>query len=233
MAAVNIYCDESGHLERDGVPVMVLGALTCPTEKARGVADEMREIRTSHGVSIEMEVKWTKVSPAKVSLYLALIDYFFDTPELAFRAVVVPNKEILDHERFGGQTHDDWFYKMYYRLIRNLITPPDEHYVYLDIKDTRSQEKERMLHQSLANSVYDFDKAIVRRIQSVQSHEVQQVQLADLLIGAVSYAHRGLRTNAAKVALVERVRERTGRTLLTSTLPSEKKVNVFVWTGSK
>lgn len=31
----NIYCDESCHLENDGQPVMVLGALSCPTEQER------------------------------------------------------------------------------------------------------------------------------------------------------------------------------------------------------
>lgn len=64
----NVYCDESGHLEHDEVPVMVLGALWCPREKAREIAVRLREIKARHGLSPSFEVKWTKVSPAKWSI---------------------------------------------------------------------------------------------------------------------------------------------------------------------
>ena len=35
--AVNVYCDESCHLEHDRQSVMVLGAVWCLEEKARGI----------------------------------------------------------------------------------------------------------------------------------------------------------------------------------------------------
>lgn len=35
---LNIYCDESGHLEKDNIPVMVLGALWCDKSKAHEIA---------------------------------------------------------------------------------------------------------------------------------------------------------------------------------------------------
>jgi hypothetical protein len=44
-----------------------------------------------------------------------------------------------------------------------------------------------------------------------------------------SYANRELRSNAAKVALVERMRKRSGYTLTRTTLVGERKVNVFRW----
>ena len=31
---------------------------------------------------------------------------------------------------------DDWYYKMYYQLLLNLVEPKHENYIYLDIKDT-------------------------------------------------------------------------------------------------
>lgn len=38
----NVYYDESCHLERDRIPVMAWGALSCPAEDTRAIADEIR-----------------------------------------------------------------------------------------------------------------------------------------------------------------------------------------------
>jgi hypothetical protein len=228
---LNIYCDESGHLEKDKVPVMVLGALWCETEKAHEIAVRLREIKAQYGFSPDFEAKWTKISPARKDLYLALLNYFFDDDHLHFRAIVIPDKSKLDHERFN-QSHDLWYYKMYFELLKTLIEPSGEHFVYLDIKDTRGGEKLSQLHEVIANNAYDFDRQVIKRIQQVRSHEVEQIQLADLLIGAVSYANRGLAENSGKVAFVQRMRERSTHSLTNSTLLREQKVNLLVWKAS-
>ena len=80
-----------------------------------------------------------------------------------------------------------------------------------------------------ANSMYDFSRGVIERIQSVRSHEVELMQLADLLIGAVAYANRGLAGNAGKEALVARMRKRSGYALTRTTLLREDKTNLFVW----
>lgn len=224
----NVYCDESGHLERGEPPVMVLGAIWCPTEKTHEITSRIREITARHGLAAHFEIKWTKVSPAKERFYLDLIDYFFDDDDLHFRALVVPDKATLRHDIFG-QTHDEWYYKMYFTML-NVIIDPQHHYrIYLDIKDTRSAGKVRQLHEVLSNKNYDFNRTIIEHIQNVRSHEVTLMQLADLLIGAVSYINRGLAGNAGKAAIVERMRERSGYTLTRSTFPRESKVNTFIW----
>jgi len=45
----NIYCDESCHLEHDGIPTMVIGAVWCPGGHGKpsapgGVADEPAKV---------------------------------------------------------------------------------------------------------------------------------------------------------------------------------------------
>lgn len=225
---INIYCDESGHLERDGVPVMVLGAVWCPADKARAIAVRLREIKARHGRPVEFEAKWSKVSPAGKALYLDLIDCFFDDNDLHARALVIPDKGKLDHARFG-QDHDTWYYKMYFELLNVLLSPKERYRIYLDLKDTCGRAKVKKLHEVLANSIYDFRREIVERVQTVRSHEVEQLQLADLLIGAIGYANRGLTGNAGKAAVVERIRERSGYRLTASTLLKEEKLNIFRW----
>jgi hypothetical protein len=87
------------------------------------------------------------------------------------------------------------------------------------------------LHEVLCNNAYDFDRKIIERVQVVASHESDLVQLADLLVGAVSYANRGLSGNAGKEQLINRLKSRTGLSLLQTTLQKARKVNLLVWKG--
>jgi len=223
----NIYCDESGHLPNDRQPIMVLGAIMCPEEKTREIAVRLREIRERHHLPAPFELKWTNVSPAKYEYYQDVADYFFDDDDLKFRAVIAP-KANLNHDQFD-QSHDDWYYKMMYQLLTRLLSPSAAYRIYLDKKDTHGGQKARKLHDVLANSMHDFDRRIVERVQIVESHAVAQLQLADLLLGAVSYINRGLSSSDAKMALAKRVQQRSGYQLTRSTLLREDKFNIFHW----
>ena len=224
----NIYCDESCHLEHDGQKSMVLGALWCLKTISQDAFERIRDIKDKHHISRTFEIKWNKVSPSQVEFYLDLIDFFFDDDHLHFRALVVPDKSILDHSSHG-QSHDEFYYKMYFDLLKVIFDPRDAYNIYLDIKDTRSQDKIEKLHKILASSNYDFSRQIIRKIQHVLSHEVELLQIADLFSGAVSYVHRGLQTSKAKTQLIEKIRHRSRYSLLNTTLYRESKMNIFVW----
>jgi hypothetical protein len=227
----NIYCDESCHLEHDGQLVMVLGAVWCPLEKTQEIASRLREVKVQHGLPRDFEIKWGKVSPAQSGFYKDILDYFFDDDDLHFRALIVPDKSKLRHSEFA-QTHDDWYYKMYFDLLKVILSPEAVYRIYLDIKDTRSADKVSKLHEVLGNEKYDFHREIVEWVQTVRSHEVEALQLADLLIGIISYANRGLTSSDAKLALVDRMRQRSGYRLTETTLLRENKVNLFHWRSS-
>jgi hypothetical protein len=224
----NIYCDESCHLEHDGLGVMVLGSICCPLDKTREIAEQIRHIKKAHGLPGKIETKWTKVSPAKIALYTNLINYFFDNDDLSFRVLVVPNKSKLRHI-LHKQTHDDWYYKMYFTLLKTIFDPKCKYRIYLDIKDTQGKTKVDKLHQVICCSLLDFDRQIVERIQPVHSSEAEQIQMTDLLTGAVGYANRKLSSSAAKNALIHLMKKRSGYSLLQSTLLREKKFNILVW----
>jgi len=224
----NIYCDESCHLENDHQSVMVLGAVWCPVRKSREIAVSIRDIKKRHGLPTSFETKWTKVSPAKGDFYLDLVDFFFDEQDLHFRTLVVPDKSLLRHEDFM-QTHDVWYYKMFFSMLKVILNPQDRYRIYLDIKDTRSADKVAQLRDVLCNNMYDFQRQIIERLQTVRSHEVEILQLADLFIGAVSYANRQLDNSSAKIAVVNRMREHSGYSLTKTTLLREDKVNILIW----
>lgn len=210
---------------------MVLGAIWCPVEKRREIAVRLREIRLKHNISPQMEIKWTKVSPAKLNFYLDVIDYFFDDDDLHFRGLVVPDKSQLNHEEFN-QSHDDWYYKMYFTMLKTIFDPYSRYKVFIDIKDTLGQHKVEELQKVLCNNAFDFSRKMIADVKRVRSHEVEQLQLADLLIGALAYLHRDLHDSSAKEKLIDRIKSRSGYKLTQNTLLRETKFNLLIWNGS-
>jgi hypothetical protein len=97
---INVYCDESCHLEHDGQPVMVLGAVWCLLDRAQGITTRLREIKAKHDLPPSFELKWTKVSPGRIGYYRDVLDYFFDDDDLHFRALVA-DKTDLRHREIG------------------------------------------------------------------------------------------------------------------------------------
>ena len=194
----NIYCDESCHLEHDGESAMTIGGIWCPQSKKDEIFHRIREIKEEHGLSKNFEIKWNKVSPGQLDFYMDIVNYFFDNSDLHFRVLVIPNKQELKHDLFS-QTHDDFYYKMYFNMLKTLFEPGCGYNIYIDIKDTRGQRKVEKLHEVLCNNHYDFDRNLIRKVQQVRSEEVELVALADLLIGALSFIHRGKNTSEAKL----------------------------------
>lgn len=226
--AFNVYCDESCHLLNDHQEVMVLGATWCPDAITKKIGKDIRQLKIKYNLNPSFEIKWTKVSNSKIDFYLSLVDYFFGNPALRFRCVVVPNKSSLDHERFN-QDHNTFYYKMFFYVLKNIIESNNKYRIYLDIKDTLGIEKIMSLKKILHNNQYDYNHESIERIQHVRSNELEILQLTDLFIGALAYIHRGLHQNEGKIKLINRIKHYTNKELLRSTLPTERKFNVFVW----
>lgn len=228
-SSFNIYCDESCHLENDNSPFMILGATICPLENIPEVTARIKEIKTRHSFPPHQELKWTKVTPSNAEMYRDLVDYFFDDDDLRFRAIIC-QKNNLNHARHN-QTHDDWYYKMYFTLLRYLISDRNTYNIYLDIKDTRGAQKQEKLHDIICNSRYDFKRNLIKNIQQVRSHEVQLLQLTDVLIGALSYSSRSLSSSKTKMELIQRITDRSRLDLSKSNYSS--KFNLFHWQGQE
>ena len=227
-----VYCDETCHLEHDNIKPMALGAVWCPKEAKDEIFKRLREIKIEHGLKPTCELKWHGVSKSKLAYYMDVINYFFDNKDLHFRTVLVQDKSILNLAE-AKMSHDSLYYKMDFNLLKTIIDPKSSYYIYLDIKDTNSQKQVENLQEHLNLSHYDFDRNVVKRIQQVRSHEIELISLADFIVGAICYAHRGLQTNQAKLAIIERIKERSGYNLLQNTLYKEDKMNIFIWKGVK
>ncbi|MCT3630141.1 DUF3800 domain-containing protein [Elizabethkingia anophelis] len=240
---INIYCDESCHLQNDKEPVMVIGAVYCPIEKKEEIFERLYSFKVKHNLIPKnkkndkdnrpyYELKWNKVSKSKIEYYKDVINYFFDDDDLQFRVLVVSNKSAIDYEKFN-HTHDTFYYKMYFGMLKAILNPENSHHIYIDIKDTKSKEKVHKLEQVLRNDKYDYSKEIIKKVQQVRSHEVEILQLADLLVGATAYVNRGLANSKAKNELIQLIKHRSKYSLTKSTLLKERKFNVFIWEPQK
>jgi len=222
----NIFIDESCHLEHDNLPVMCIGYIKVSQKNYHHIKENLKAIKEKHYNPFEL--KWNKVSPSRQELYRELIDYFFENP-LFFRCVIIKYKQNLDHDQFNMGSHDNFYYKMIYYLLRLNNDPGTQYRVFLDIKDTRGREKLRKIDEVFSNYYKGVSPFIY--FQHIRSHENVFIQLADLFIGAITYKARGEHkktdANPIKKFIVEYLEERSGYIIDESTEPWEEKFNIF------
>lgn len=226
----NIYCDESCHIQHDGNDIMVIGGVFCPKHSVKRVNKEIRKIKEKYGIT-KSEIKWHKVSNNKLDFYYELIDYFFSNDELKFRCVIAPEKKKLNLKIFS-LSYDDWYYRIYYLLLKEIVSIDAEYYIYMDIKDNNGGNKIRKLRIVLNNLLYAFYNDVVKNIQLVRSDEIEIIQLSDVLIGAVSYVNRNLNNkDNAKSKIIDLIMQKTGQSLKYTTTPKvfHNKFDIFRW----
>lgn len=228
----NIYCDESCWMHFDQSQVIAWGAIWCPQESVKEIHEELRTIKRIYDINPYFEIKWNKVSMGEIEFYLELINFIFERDDVFYRCLIVPDKSILNHAEFK-QSHDEWYYKMYYDLLKAIVDPainPNTSFnIFFDYKDTRQSNSLRELQNTLVNSFRNTEKDLIIQSKGVNSEEVGLVQLADLLTGAMTYFNRGLYKNEAKIKIIELIKEKTDLTLRNSTSLQRKKFNILVW----
>lgn len=213
----NIYCDESCHLENDHKKYMFIGSINCAYPQVRRHTERIKELKDKH--KFNAEIKWSHVSMSKIQFYLDLVDYFFDT-DLKFRAIGIDKSQIRRDD--FNSNFDDFYYKMYYQLLNYKVDTTNHYNVYLDIKDTLSAIKVRKL-----NNILNVKYGVFRNIQNIRSEESVLMQLADFLMGAISYnANFDQKQNFAKVLILDKISKHANMTNLAKTNYSEK-LNLF------
>jgi hypothetical protein len=231
MEEFNIYCDESCHLENDHQKAMAIGAIMCPKSDVKRHFKNIRNLKLSNGLSATSEAKWTKVSPSKINFYFALVDYFFKEKGLFFRAIIIPDKSILDHKK-RYQTHNGWYYKMFFLLLKPLIDLFEKYNIYMDVKDTTGGQHQRALKEILSRNMYDFGMETINKIQGVDSCEVELLQLVDVFVGALSYYARNITTSKSKLSIIKTIESYCSLPLQYNRPISDRKFNLFYWNPS-
>jgi len=223
-----VYCDESqqellaDNAERRRGQYVVLGGLWIEADLRTKLKEGIKELREQH--NLFGEFKWTRVSPSRQEFYCELVNLFFSSDYARFRVLVLPAEE-LDSVQFHGGDPELMFYKFYYQLLHNWILDSNCYKVFLDTKTNRVGGRLKKLHEVLASA---NRLSLIEQVQALPSNEVDLLQLADVLIGAVSYRLHGRTGSSAKTQLIEKIEEHIGHRV-GCTSRSEEKLNVFCW----
>ena len=192
----NRYCDESCHLENDHKRYMFLGYISCAYNQVKIHTNRINDIKKAH--NFFAEIKWNRVSRAKLDFYLDLVDFFFST-DMKFRAIGVDKQQTVCDD------FDEYYYSMYHNLLIHDINITHTYNVYLDIRDTLSAYKVSKL-KDLLNIKY----GAFRNVQNINSKESLLLQLADFILGALSYDKNNKeQKNEAKRIIIDRIKKRS------------------------
>lgn len=221
----DLFVDESCHLEHDKISVMCIGYIKVPRLAYEELKQGFKSIKNKYG--IKNEIKWSKFSKLRLPLYKDLVDFFFDNP-LEFRCVLVKYKERLNHKDFNNGSHDNFYYKMTYYLLRP--NPPKVEYrVFMDIINTRGRERLNKIEEIFQN--YHRGESPFVRFQHLRSHENDFFQLTDFFIGAITYKSRLIKgevpENPYKIEFIQYLEKKSGFLLNEGTTPWESKFNIF------
>jgi len=218
-----VYCDESG-LEaltrKDAHLYSAIGGIWMPASFRQPFKEDLYAIKGKHKVFGEL--KWNKVSPSFYELYEELISYFFNTPELRYRVIMVETK-IVDNYKFNETDPELGFYKFYYQLLQHWIFDFNEYRIFLDYKVNRNKGRLNELKKVLENSNLTSS---IKGVQAIHSEESLGIQLVDVLTGMVASKFNGELTSQAKTKLISFSESRLAKSI-SPTSKHEEKFNVF------
>ncbi len=220
-----VYCDESG-LEalsnKDAHAFTGIGGIWIPADKRTSLKEGLNAIRGKY--DIKGELKWQKISPAYLSLYKEVLDFFYNAGYIRFRVILIDAQKV-DHIHFNSADAELGFYKFYYQLLQHWIFDFNEYQVFTDLKTNRNKGRLKELEQALDNSNYTSN---ITQVQGLPSQQSLGIQLADILTGMVTAKfNKQYKPDSAKAQLIKYIEDKYLSREIAPTAKWEEKFNVF------
>jgi hypothetical protein len=231
MTLMHVYADES---RQQGERFMLIGGLWMPADVTAIVRQEIARVRAEERLTAEM--KWKKVSLAKLNAYARFVEVFFSQPRVSFKCIVIDVTQ-LDYRTFAGGDDELGFYKFYFQLLSRKLALGNDYLVFTDGRHNRKRYRLDVLrictNRWWAEYCGERDREPVRAIAARSSKDEDLIQLADVLLGAVGYVWNGYQSSEAKLGLIRYMENRLGAgSLGQPTLPSQQKFNIWHWQPS-
>lgn len=222
----NLYCDESCHLQYDSSEVMCIGGIVVPENRIIEYKNFIKAIKRENGIL--QEIKWNTISATHIEMYRKLISFFFSS-EMAFRCILIKNKSNISAHTMNREEYNSFYFSIIDKLIRFSVQhnggDNNDFRVYLDLKDTHGTKKLQAVNHALSQELSRGN--IVSHLQNIRSHESVFIQLADILIGAITYRARDLNGSSAKSNVVQFIEELSGYELNEGTEPGDLKFSIY------
>jgi hypothetical protein len=228
------HCDESGI--SGGSKHYGFGALIMQYQRRGQFVQEFRELADpAFG-----EVKWNKTSDRTLDYYKRLVDYFFRTSWLYFHCIVVERAWVKVREFHGG-SYDVARRKHFTRFLASKIKwivsidrkRKYDFRVYVDpiaSSYDKADEAVREIGNRMVNKelVTAAKEAKIENVFTVDSKERQEIQLCDLLLGALLDSWNEGSSREAKGELKQHIAGYLGwDDLRHGTYAGERKFNVW------
>lgn len=177
-----IYCDESRHTGGVDCKYAVIGGVWVTRELRDSINKAIRDLKNENGISAEL--KWSKSSRLKLDSYKRIIDYFWQIPDLRYRAIVV-DQDSVDYESFHDGDKELGFYKFYYEMLEKWLVSGNDYNILLDFKNNSDASRLPMLRRCIEN--YGRLRNIsLSNLTSIDSKQSNLAQLCDVLTGAIA-----------------------------------------------
>lgn len=231
-----IFIDES-RLSRSRF--QLFGSLWLPRELQNNFQSKFWELWDLNFPSRKSELKWTKVSKNKLKAYKNFIDFFSYFSGVDFRCVIL-DTHAIDYKKYHQGDAELGFYKfLYFFLSRNI----EKDYQYRNIKkyyqifiDSRRRDDEVgklsdlkiFLNKRLNVVCSNTEQPIIRNIEAVPDSKLSpEIQIIDVLLGAVGYRWEGFQTSPAKLELIQYIEKIFGWELSRPTPYLTEKINIW------
>lgn len=228
---IHVYADES---RLKGDRYMLIGGLWIPAHAEGALRSDIAQLRTDRRLTAEL--KWTKISRAKIPAYQDLVDLFMAHCEAAFHCIVI-DVTLLDYDTFSRGDDELGFYKFYFQLISRKLAPGYQYLVFTDARRNRRAYRLDVLkictNRWWAKQQGIPEAAPVRAVEARNSKQEDLIQLTDVLLGAVGYVWNGHAESPAKLNLIQHIEQRLGGVSLgQGTSRRTPKFNIWHWQPS-
>lgn len=180
---IHIYADESC---KDTHKYLVLGGICVELDNLIPTLALLKQVRDKH--KTYGEVKWQKVSKAKLFFYKEFVDVFFNLAKvdnLHFHSLVV------DTSTFKQTNHELGFNKLIFQLLLHKFGRKygsSRLYAHLDDRTTRySPDDMRPMLNACLRRDWKYTNNPFKRLTFIDSKDSDIMQLNDLLIGAIGF----------------------------------------------
>lgn len=186
------------------------------------------------------ELKWTKVSKGKLSTYKKFMEFFLSFAQTDFRCVVL-DTHALDYQGYHEGNKELGFYKfLYFFLSRNIEKDykyravRDPYQIFIDrrrkegdIEVGRLAALKTVLNNRLDDSCAEIIAPCVKNVEATDSKESPEIQITDVILGAVGYGWEGFQTSLAKLELIKYIEELFGLRLKEETPYLTERINIW------